>query len=82
MRLAQRDYQVVVIDMKLPESNGTKILQMVQDDNPCARTLIITGFAREMNESVREALTSGADAICYKPFDVDHLLKTVKELST
>jgi two-component system response regulator HydG len=81
MRLGQRAYQVVLIDMKLPQTDGTKILQIVQDENPTARTLIITGFAREMNESIQEAMASGADAVCYKPFDVEQLLKTVKELT-
>jgi len=80
-RLGRRDYQVVLIDMKLPQTDGTKVLQIVQDENPTARTLIITGFAREMNESIQEALASGADAVCYKPFDIEQLLKTVKELT-
>jgi DNA-binding response OmpR family regulator len=80
-RLGQREYQVVLIDMKLPEADGTKVLQIVKRENPDARTLIITGFAGETKDSVQQALNSGADAVCYKPFDVDQLLKTVASLS-
>ena len=71
----------MLIDMKLPEADGTKVLQTVKSENPDARTLIITGFPQEMQESVQKALASGADAICYKPFNVDQLLKTVKGLA-
>jgi DNA-binding response OmpR family regulator len=80
-RLGQREYQVVLIDMKLPEGDGTKVLQIVKRENPDARTLIITGFAGATKDSVQQALKSGADAVCYKPFDVDQLLKTVESLS-
>jgi DNA-binding NtrC family response regulator len=80
-RLQQREYQVVLIDMKLPEANGTEVLHAVQGENPDARTLLITGFKGEMKDLVQRALESGADAVCYKPFDVDQLLKTVEQLS-
>jgi two-component system response regulator HydG len=80
-RLRQREYQVVLIDMKLPEGDGTRVLQTVRSENPDARTLLITGFAGEMKDLVQQALESGADAVCYKPFDVDQLLKTVEQLS-
>jgi DNA-binding response OmpR family regulator len=80
-RLRRREYQVVLIDVKLPEGNGTEVLRVVQDENPDARTLMITGFAGEMKDVVQQAVESGADAVCYKPFDVDELLKTVETLA-
>lgn len=80
-RLRQREYQVVLIDMKLPEGDGTQVLRMVQSENPQARTLLITGFGGELKDLVQQALESGADAVCFKPFDVEQLLKTVEQLS-
>jgi two-component system, NtrC family, response regulator HydG len=79
-QLRKRVYQVVLIDMKLQQGNGTDVLRMVKVDNPQARTLIITGLAQEMDRSIQEALACGADGVCYKPFDVDQLLKTVQHL--
>ncbi len=79
--LRRRDYQVVLIDMKLPGGNGAEVLEMVRRENPTARALLITGFAGEMQAAVQQALENGADAVCYKPFDVDQLLKTVAKLS-
>jgi DNA-binding NtrC family response regulator len=81
-RLAEREYRVVLIDMKLPEGHGGEVLRRVQQANPDARAILITGHRSEMDERVRKALQSGADAICYKPFDMDQLLETVLRLAT
>jgi two-component system, NtrC family, response regulator HydG len=79
-RLHHRSYQIVLIDMKLPHGDGTEVLRMVRSENPEARALIITGQT-EMHSLVQQALASGADAVCYKPFNVDELLKTVESLA-
>jgi DNA-binding response OmpR family regulator len=74
-------HQLVLIDMRLPDADGSQVLELVRRQNPEARTLIITGFAKEMNDSLQSALTAGADAVCYKPFDIDKLLQTVRQLA-
>jgi DNA-binding NarL/FixJ family response regulator len=42
---------------------------------------VITGFRSEMENLVQQVLTAGADAVCYKPFDVRSLLNTVSTLA-
>lgn len=74
-------FQVVLIDMKLPGGDGRQVLKMVQQANPEARTVLITGFRSEMEELVRSAVKEGADAVCYKPFDVPGLIETIARLS-
>ncbi|MGD9724195.1 MAG: response regulator [Pirellulales bacterium] len=79
--IGAHDYDVVLIDMKLPDADGTKVLAAVRQENPAARTLIITGFAAEMSAPLQQALAAGADAVCYKPFDVAQLLQTIERLT-
>jgi two-component system, NtrC family, response regulator HydG len=74
-------FQVVLIDMKLPGGDGRQVLGLVQQANPQARTVLITGYRSEMEELVQGAMDEGADAVCYKPFDVPGLLKTIRRLS-
>jgi len=81
-RLQQRGYDVVLIDMKLPECNGNQILEQVRAMNPEARTILITGYRDEMDRRVQEALDHGADAVCYKPFHMDKLLETIRQFTT
>ena len=80
--LRRHECDVVLIDMKLPaQGDGMAVLEAVQNQNPAARTLLITGFAKEMHGLIDRALESGASAVCYKPFDVGQLLQTVDRLA-
>jgi two-component system, NtrC family, response regulator HydG len=80
-RLKTRDYHVVLIDMKLPQGDGQRVYQMVRETNPQARTIAITGAGSETERLVQEVVAEGADAVCYKPFDVPALLSTLEHLS-
>ncbi|HWA99510.1 MAG TPA: response regulator, partial [Pirellulales bacterium] len=77
----ERRFQVVVIDMKLPDGNGKEVFHLVRKAEPHARTMLITGQRSETDELVKATLAEGADAVCYKPFNVGELLRTLKTLS-
>jgi DNA-binding NtrC family response regulator len=80
--LADRSFRVVLIDMKLPEGDGGRVFRLVRQASPAARTVVITGHPAEMDPLVREVLSEGADAVCYKPFDLERLLGTLQRLTT
>jgi CheY-like chemotaxis protein len=80
-RLRDQEYKVVLIDMKLPQGDGTTVFRLVRQSNPRARTVVITGHRSEMDQRVQDVLAEGADAVCYKPFDVSRLLDTVSRLA-
>jgi DNA-binding NtrC family response regulator len=78
--IQQHAFQVVLVDMKLPSGNGSQVLRLLQQNAQSAKTVVITGFASEMEKRVQDALAAGANAVCYKPFDVEKLLTTVHDL--
>jgi two-component system response regulator HydG len=80
-RLQEHDFAVVLIDMKLPRSDGSQVFRRVRQSNPQARTIAITGHRVEMDPVVQSVVAEGADAVCYKPFDVPRLLATLKKLT-
>jgi CheY-like chemotaxis protein len=80
--LRDRTYHVVVIDMKLPNGDGTRVFRLVRQSNPHARTIVITGYRTEMDELIQKVVREGADAVCYKPFDMPGLLQTLGQLAT
>lgn len=80
-RLTGRDFKVVLIDMKLPGGDGSTVFKIVRDMNPQARTVVITGHRSEMDRLVQKVMNEGADAVCYKPFDVPGLLSLLQKLS-
>lgn len=79
--LVRQNLKVVLLDLKLPDGNGKEVLTALRQANPEARTMIITGHRRELEPLLQDVLSEGADAICYKPFDLDQLLATLKRLA-
>jgi len=79
--LNDRNFKVVLIDLKLPAGDGTTVFRIVRQTNPQARTVVITGHRSELDQLVKQVVDEGADAVCYKPFDVPNLLTTLKRLS-
>ncbi|MGL4551023.1 MAG: response regulator, partial [Gemmataceae bacterium] len=80
-RLRDRAFHVVLIDLRLPGGDGGSVFRLVREGNPHARTVLITGHRAEMGGVIDRALAEGADAVCYKPFDVPSLLTTLSALS-
>jgi len=80
-RLRDTAFRVVLIDMKLPEGDGTSVYRLVRQANPQARTVVITAHRAELEQTVQQVIEAGADAVCYKPFDVAKLLTTLERLT-
>lgn len=79
--LRNSDFQVVLIDMKLPGGYGDEVYQKVRGISDDARVVLMTGHRQEMNERIQRSLDAGADAVCYKPFQLPELLSTLQRLT-
>jgi CheY-like chemotaxis protein len=79
--LQNASFKAVLIDMKLPAGDGTTVFRLVREATPQARTIVITGHRSEMDQVVQQMVDAGADAVCYKPFDVPRLLDTLDQLT-
>jgi CheY-like chemotaxis protein len=80
-RLADQVFRVVLVDLRLPDGDGQSVLRLVRELRPEARTVLITGHPGEMDPVIQQALKEGADAVCFKPFDVPRLLGTLRQLA-
>lgn len=80
-QLQRADFRVALIDMKLPDGDGSQVFRMVRASAPQARTVLITGQRAETDMLVDRVLAEGADAACYKPFDIPKLLETLEHLA-
>ncbi len=70
-------HYLAIIDIKLPDMNGTKLIPKLPSTTPAIRKIILTGYP-DMDNAV-EALNLGADKYLIKPVAPEQLLKTVKE---
>src|SRR5262245_47349155 len=80
-QLKDNAFKAVLIDMKLPAGDGASVFRLVRQANPQARTIVVTGHRSEMDQQVQAMLREGADAVCYKPFDIPGLLTTMHQLT-
>jgi DNA-binding NtrC family response regulator len=70
-------YNLALIDIRLPDMEGTELLTKMKDTTPNMRKIIITGYPSLQNTV--EALNKGANAYVVKSFDVKEVLKTIRE---
>ena len=70
-------YNLALIDIRLTDMEGTKLLTRVKDTMPKMRKIIITGYPSLQNAI--EAVNRGADAYVLKPFDMEKVLETIKD---
>jgi CheY-like chemotaxis protein len=80
-RIGAATFQVALIDLKLPDGDGGRVFELVRAANPRARTILITGHRSETEQLVQKVIDQGADAVCYKPFDVPDLLGVLHKLT-
>ena len=68
---------MALVDIRLPDIEGTKLIAKMKETTPRMRKIIITGYPSLQNAV--DALNKGADAYIMKPFDMDKVLQTIKE---
>jgi DNA-binding NtrC family response regulator len=73
-------YDLMLVDIRLPDMEGTELLTKVRDTTPRIRKIMVTGYPTLQNAVA--AVNKGADAYVMKPFDVDNLLETIKDQLT
>jgi len=70
-------YNLALIDIRLKDMEGTKLLTRVKDTTPKMRKIIITGYPSLQNAI--ESVNRGANAYILKPFDMEKVLETIKD---
>ncbi len=70
-------YNLALIDIRLPDMEGTELLSAIKETTPKMVKIIMTGYPSLQNAV--EAVNKGANAYILKPFKVEDVLKMIKE---
>jgi DNA-binding NtrC family response regulator len=73
----ENNYNVALLDIRLPDMEGVELLKLLKDGVPRTRKIMVTGYPSLQNAI--SALNKNADAYLLKPVDVEKLLNTVKQ---
>ena len=75
--LEEETYDLILLDMKLPDIDGTDVLAFVREKSIGARVIVMTGYSTLAN--ALEAMKLGATDYLSKPFSEDELLATIDQ---
>lgn len=70
-------YNLALVDIRLPDMEGTRLLSEMKESTPKMVKIIVTGYPGLKNAV--DAVNRGADAYVVKPLKMENLLATVKE---
>jgi DNA-binding NtrC family response regulator len=70
-------YNLALLDIKLPDMEGTKLLTTMHENMPKMVKIMVTGYPSL--ENAVEALNYGADAYVIKPVKTEKLLALIEE---
>jgi two-component system response regulator GlrR len=71
-----RFYNLALIDIRLPDMEGTTLLTAMKENTPEMAKIILTGYPAL--ENAIEAVNKGADGYLVKPIRIDELLRAVE----
>lgn len=66
---------LIILDITMPEMNGTECLRLIKQDFPSAKIIIASSVSKEKNKM--EALALGAIHYIIKPFNKEDVVKAV-----
>jgi len=70
-------YNLAIIDIHLPDMEGTQLLSELKETTPKMRKIIVTGYPDVQNAIA--AVKKGADDFITKPVKIDLLINSIKE---
>jgi len=74
----KRNVDVVVLDIKMPQTDGHEVLHEIKRLSPDVEVIMLTGYASE-DDSAYEDLHEGAFAYLKKPCDIEYLDLKIRE---
>jgi serine phosphatase RsbU (regulator of sigma subunit)/CheY-like chemotaxis protein len=76
-KVRNRFFNVAILDIRLPEMDGTELLAQIKAVHPDTTCIMVTGYA-SLQTSLR-AINAGAYAYIIKPLDIDHVSSVLQQ---
>jgi DNA-binding NtrC family response regulator len=78
LALERGTYDLILLDMKLPDIDGTEILKIVGEKAPAPFVIVMTGYSTMSN--ALQSMKLGAADYLAKPFTDDELVDAVEKV--
>lgn len=78
--LMEEDYDIVLLDLKLPDMSGVELIQWAKGRNAALPFVVLTGMS-DASPLIKDSLLAGAECVIQKPLTPDNakmILGTVR----
>lgn len=76
-RAKSRRFDLVLTDLRMPLMGGVETLIGMKELHPDMPVIVVTGFSPD--ETTTRCIREGAYGYVMKPFELDHLLRVIRE---
>jgi len=77
---AKDTFDLVLLDIRLPNINGFEATSVIKDINPSVPVIAVTAYVH--SQSIFDSQNCGCDEFIAKPFEINHFLSIVKKYLT
>ncbi len=77
-----KSFDILLLDMKLPQSNGLEVYRSIKPLQPKSVTIIMTGYEDEMRDLIDQTLNENAHSCLAKPFAFETLRELIDQIIT
>ncbi|MBU0543992.1 MAG: PAS domain S-box protein [Proteobacteria bacterium] len=72
------EIHLVILDMVMPEMNGTETFDLLKKIQPDLKVLLCSGYS--LSEEASQILNNGSNSFIQKPFDINRVSSKIREL--
>ena len=69
--IAKENFSAILLDIKMPGEDGISILRKIKSADPAAAVILMTAYPSD--ETITQALNSGAYDYLLKPFNIEKI---------
>jgi DNA-binding NtrC family response regulator len=73
-------WDVIFLDVNMPGMNGLETFVKLVELSPASAVVMITGYGKTLKAVIEEARSLGVRAVIEKPFTIDKIRATIREL--
>jgi DNA-binding NtrC family response regulator len=73
--LKTRSYDVIILDMKMPDMGGVEVLAEIKKIDPFIEVIVMTGYASV--DTAKKITELGGYDYLLKPYDIDELVEKI-----
>jgi DNA-binding NtrC family response regulator len=79
-RVRAMHIDIAFLDIRMPGMNGVETFKAIKKASPHTVVIMMTAYA--VNDLIKEAVVEGAYTCIHKPFDMDTVIATIREISS